>query len=157
MSKRSNHLTRVIIEGLYNYSPYRGGRLNYARQEWDPVPQIMVDLITRIDIHRAIKALWETEQLTEQELKMLLYVLADGRLSRRNISDMIRDEEGIYIDQRTISRRLDSAYSKIAKYLWFEFSDERLFRMIAKKRGLPYPYILDDKSIAEVQQIWERV
>ncbi len=157
MSKRSSHLTRVIIEGLYNYSPYRGGKLNYARQEWDPTPQIMVDLISRIDIHRAIKALWEREELPEQEIKMLRYVLSDGRLSRRDISYMIREEEGVWIDQRTVSRRLDSAYGKIAKYLGFEFSDERLYRMIAKKRGYKYPYILSDEEIAQAQQIWERV
>lgn len=156
MPKKSAHLTRTIIEGLYNFSPYKGGRLMYNR-EYDPTPQIMVDLISRIDIHRAIKALWERGELSKQEIQMLHYVLSDGRLSRRDISAMIQQEEGVYVDQRTISRRLESAYYKIAKFLGFEFSDQRLYRMIAKKRGHPYPYILSDTEIEEAQQIWERI
>ena len=156
MPKKSAHLVRTIIEGMYSFSPYKGGRLTYS-QEYDPVPQIMVDLITRIDIHRAIKILWERGELTEQEIKMLFYVLSDGRLSRRDISAMIQEEEGYYIDQRTISRRLESAYFKIAKFLGFEFSDQRLYRMIAKKRGHPYPYILNDEEIEKVQTTWERI
>lgn len=156
MPKKSAHLTRQIIEGMYNYSPYKGGRLTASR-EFDPNPQIMVDLITKIDIHRAIKALWQTNELSKQEVQMLLYVLADGRLSRRDISHMIQEEDGIYVDQRTISRRLESAYYKISKFLGFEFSDQRLYRMIAKKRGHPYPYILSDEEIDGVQQIWERI
>jgi hypothetical protein len=55
LPKRSAHLTRTIIEGLYNYSPYRGGQLTY-KSEYDPQPQIAVDLISKIDVHRAIKA-----------------------------------------------------------------------------------------------------
>lgn len=156
MPKRSAHLTRTIIEGMYTFSPYKGGTLTY-KSEYDPTPQIMVDLISRIDIHRAIKVLWERKELTEQEVKMLLYVLSDGRLSRRDISAMIAKEEGIYVDQRTISRRLESAYYKISKFLGFEFSDQRLYRMIAKKRNKPYPYILSDAEIEEVQQVFERV
>lgn len=156
MPKRSAHLTRTIIEGLYSYSPYRGGQLAY-KSEYDPTPQIMVDLISRIDVHRAIKALWERGELSEQEIKMLLYVLSDGRLSRRDISAMIAKEEGVYVDQRTISRRLESAYYKISKFLGFEFSDQRLYRMVAKKRGRPYPYILSDNEIEELQAVWERV
>ena len=156
MGKPSAHLTRTIIEGLYSFSPYKGGTLSYG-SDYDPTPQIMVDLISRIDIHRAIKILWERGELSKQEVQMLLYVLSDGRLSRRDISAMILAEEGVYIDQRTISRRLDSAYRRIAKFLGFEFSDQRLFRMVAKKRGKPYPYILDDKEIEQVQQVWERV
>lgn len=156
LPKKSAHLTRTIIEGLYNYSPYKGGQLTY-KSEYDPVPQIMVDLISKIDIHRAIKALYQRGELSKQEIQMLQYVLSDGRLSRRDISKMIEKEEGIYIDQRTISRRLESAYYKISRYLGFEFSDQRLFRMVAKKRGKPYPYILNDAEIEEVQQVWERV
>jgi len=156
MPKKSAHLTRTIIEGLYNYSPYKGGRLTYNR-EYDPTPQIMVDLISRIDIHRAIKTLWEREELSKQEVQMLLYVLSDGRLSRRDISHMIQEEEGIYVDQRTISRRLESAYYKISRFLGFEFSDQRLYRMVAKKKGHPYPYILSDEEVEAVQQIWERI
>lgn len=156
MPKRSAHLTRTIIEGLYSFSPYKGGTLSY-KSDYDPTPQIMVDLISRIDIHRAIKALWDRGELSKQEIQMLLYVLSDGRLSRRDISKIIEKEEGIYVDQRTISRRLESAYYKISKYLGFEFSDQRLFRMVAKKRGKPYPYILSDSEIEELQQVWERV
>lgn len=156
MPKRSAHLTRTIIEGLYTYSPYKGGQLMY-KSEYDPTPQIMVDLISRIDIHRAIKTLWSRGELSQQEIQMLQYVLSDGRLSRRDISAMIAKEEGIYVDQRTISRRLESAYYKISKFLGFEFSDQRLFRMVAKKRGKPYPYILSDAEIEELQQVWERV
>ena len=156
LPKRSAHLTRTIIEGLYTYSPYKGGQLTY-KSEYDPQPQIMVDLISRIDIHRAIKALWQKGELSKQEIQMLQYVLSDGRLSRRDISAMIAKEEGIYVDQRTISRRLESAYYKISKFLGFEFSDQRLYRMVAKKRGKPYPYILSDAEIEELQQVWERV
>lgn len=156
MPKKSAHLTRQIIEGMYNYSPYKGGRLTYNR-EYDPTPQIMVDLISRIDIHRAIKALWEQGELSKQEIQMLLYVLSDGRLSRRDISHMIQKEEGIYIDQRTISRRLETAYLKISKFLGFEYSDSRVFRMVAKKKNHPYPYILSDAEIDAVLQTWERV
>lgn len=156
MPKRSAHLTRQIIEGMYTFSPYKGGRLSYVK-EYDPVPQIMVDLITRIDIHRAIKTLYQRGELSKQEIQMLQYVLADGRLSRRDISAMIFDKENIYVDQRTISRRLESAYYKISKFLGFEFSDSRVYRMIAKKKGHPYPYILSDQEIEEVQQIWERI
>lgn len=156
MPKRSAHLTRTIIEGLYSYSPYKGGQLTY-KSEYDPQPQISVDLISRIDIHRAIEVLWQRKELSEQEVKMLLYVLADGRLSRRDISAMIQKEEGYYVDQRTISRRLDSAYNKIARFLGFEFSDQRLFKAIAKKRQRPYPYILSDQEIADIQAVWERI
>ena len=156
MPKKSAHLTRTIIEGLYNYSPYKGGQLTY-KSEYDPVPQIMVDLISKIDIHRAIKALYQRGELSKQEIQMLQYVLADGRLSRRDISKMIEKEDGVYIDQRTISRRLESAYYKISRYLGFEFSDQRLYRMVAKKWGKPYPYFLSDTEIEEVQQVWERV
>lgn len=156
MPKRSAHLTRTIIEGLYSYSPYRGGQLTY-KSEYDPQPQIAVDLISKIDIHRAIRALWDRKELSKQEIQMLLYVLSDGRLSRRDISAMIAKDEGLYVDQRTISRRLESAYYKISKYLGFEFSDQRLYRMVAKKRGRPYPYILSDQEIDDVQAVWERI
>lgn len=156
MAKKSAHLVRTIIEGMYTFDAYKGGRLSYAK-EYDPVPQIMVDLISRIDIHRAIEELWKRGDLSKQEIQMLLYVLSDGRLSRRDISAMIQTEEGYYVDQRTISRRLESAYWKIAKFLGFEFSDQRLYRMIAKKKGRPYPYILSDAEIEQVQQTWERI
>jgi hypothetical protein len=130
--------------------------LTYSR-EYDPSPQISVDLISKIDIHRAIKALWERGELSKQEIQMLMYVLADGRLSRRDISAMIQQEGGGYVNQRTISRRLESAYYKISKFLGFEFSDQRLYRMVAKKRGYPAPYILSDNEIEELQQTWERI
>jgi hypothetical protein len=117
----------------------------------------MVDLISTIDIRRAIKDLWDRGELSKQEIQMLLYVMADGRLSRRDISAMLQKDEGLYIDQRTISRRLESAYFKIAKYLGFEYADGRIYRMIAKKRGRPYPYILSDQEISDIQMIWERI
>jgi hypothetical protein len=154
--KRSAHLTRQIIEGMSSYSPYKGARLNYTR-EYDPTPIVNVDLIQRMDIHRAIKILWKRRELSEQEVKMLAYVMLDGRLSRRDISMMIKEAEGVYVDQRTISRRLESAYYKISKFLGFEYSDSRLFQMTAKKMGKPHPYILSDDEIESVQQRWERV
>lgn len=156
MRKRSSHLTRQLIEGMSSYSPYKGARLNYAR-EYDPTPLVNVDVITRLDIMRAIKTLWERRELSEQEVKMIFYVMLDGRLSRRDISAMIKENEGTYVDQRTISRRLESAYYKISKFLGFEYSDNRLFQMVAKRMGKPYPYILNDEEIEEVQQRWERV
>lgn len=154
--KRSAHLTRQLIEGMSSYSPYKGARLNYAR-EYDPTPTVNVDVITRMDIMRAIKILWQKHELSEQEVKMLFYVMLDGRLSRRDISAMIKENEGVYVDQRTISRRLESAYFKISKFLGFEYSDSRLYQMIAKRMGKPYPHILDDEEIEKIQQTWERV
>lgn len=156
MRKRSSHLTRQLIEGMSSYSPYKGAKLNYTR-EFDPNPTINVDIITRLDIMRAIKILWERRELSEQEVKMIAYVMLDGRLSRRDISAMIKENEGVYVDQRTISRRLESAYYKISKFLGFEYSDSRMFQMTAKRMGKPYPYILNDDEIDEVQQKWERV
>ena len=88
---------------------------------------------------------------------MLMFVMMDGRLSRRDISAMIQAEEGIYVDQRTISRRLESAYFKIARFLGFEYQDNRMFQMIAKRVGKPYPYILDEEEIEKIQAIWERI
>lgn len=154
--KKSAHLTRVLIENMYTYSPYRGARLMYNR-EYDPVPQVNIDIITKIDIDYAVEKLWKRGELTKQEAQMLFYVMLDGRLSRRDISAMIQKQEGTYVDQRTISRRLGSAYLKIAKELGFEYSDSRLFQMIAKKMGKPEPYILSDEEIDKVQQIMERV
>ena len=141
---------------MYTYSPYRGARLMYNR-EYDPVPQVNIDIITKIDIDYAVEKLWKRGELTKQEAQMLFYVMLDGRLSRRDISAMIQKQEGTYVDQRTISRRLGSAYLKIAKELGFEYSDSRLFQMIAKKMGKPEPYILSDEEIDKVQQIMERV
>jgi hypothetical protein len=145
-----------MIEGISNYSPYKGGRLNYIR-EYDPDPNINVDLTTKIDIDRAIDILYRRKELSDQEIQMLRYVMADGRLSRRDISKMIQEEEGYYVDQRTISRRLETAYSKISKFLGFEYSDSRIFRMVAKQMGRPYPYILSDDEIDKIQTIMERV
>lgn len=156
MKRRSAHLTRILIENIYAYSPYRGAKLNYTR-EYDPSPQISIDVITKIDIEIAIKELYRRKELSDQEIKMLQYVMLDGRLSRRDISKMIQDAEGLYVDQRTISRRLESAYWKIAKELGFEYSDSRVFQILAKKMGKPEPYILDDTEIEKAQQIWERV
>ena len=156
MKRRSAHLTRILIENIYAYSAYRGAKLNYTR-EYDPTPQISVDIITKIDIEIAIKALYKRGELSKQELQMLQYVMLDGRLSRRDISAMIQKEEGMYIDQRTISRRLESAYWKIAKELGFEYSDNRMFQILAKKLGKPNPYILSDEEIDKAQQLWERV
>lgn len=156
MRKRSAHLTRLMIEGVSNYSAYKGGRLNYVR-DYDPDPNINIDLTTKMDIDRAIKILYERKELSLQEIQMLRYVMADGRLSRRDISKMIQEEEGYYVDQRTISRRLESAYGKIAKFLGFEYSDSRIFKMVAKQWGRPYPYILSDDEIDKVQTIMERV
>lgn len=156
MRKRSSHLTRVLVEGISTYSPYKGTRLGYAR-DYDPTPQIAVDLTSKMDLERAAKILYQRGELSEQEIKMLAYVSLDGRLSRRDISAMIQEQEKVYVDQRTISRRLESAYGKISKFLGHEYSDNRVFLMVAKKRGYPEPYILSDEEIAEIQQIWERV
>lgn len=156
MIRRSAHLTRIIIEGLSNYSAYRGGKISYTR-EYDPTPNINVDLTSRMDIHRAIKLLYQSGDLSSQEIKMLSYVISDGRLSRRDISAMIKEEEGIYIDQRTISRRLESAYLKISKFLGFEYQDSRIFKMVAKRMGRPAPYILNDDEIDKIQQLMEKV
>jgi len=156
MKKKSSHLTRVLIEGVSNFSPYKGGRLSYVR-EYDPAPMINVDLTTKIDIERAIDILFKRGELNKQEIQMLNYVMSDGRLSRRDISAMIEKEEGYYVDQRTISRRLESAYLKISRFLGFEYSDGRIFKMIAKKLGYPPPYLLSDEEIEKFQQIMERV
>lgn len=156
MKKRSAHLTRVLIEGISNFSPYKGGRLSYVR-EYDSQPMIQIDLATKMDIERAIKILYKRRELTKQEIQMLRYVMSDGRLSRRDISAMIEKDEGFYVDQRTISRRLESAYLKISKFLGFDYADGRLFKMVAKQRGYPPPYLLSDEEIEEVQQICERV
>ena len=156
MKKKSSHLTRVLIEGVSNFSPYKGGRLSYVR-EYDPAQMINVDLTTKIDIERAIDILFKRGELNKQEIQMLNYVMSDGRLSRRDISAMIEKEEGYYVDQRTISRRLESAYLKISRFLGFEYSDGRIFKMIAKKLGYPPPYLLSDEEIEKFQQIMERV
>ena len=156
MRKRSSNLTRVLIEGLYAFSPYKGAKFTYVR-EYDPTPQISVDLITKMDIERAIKVLHRRGELSDDEVKMLKYVMMDGRLSRRDISAMIKSDEGIYIDQRTISRRLGSAYNKISRFLGFEYSDNRMFQIIAKKLGRPEPYILNDDEIDKYQQVMEKV
>jgi hypothetical protein len=156
MRKRSAHLTRSLIEGISTFSPYKGGRLSYVR-EYDPTPQINVDLTTKIDIEKAIHDLYKEGQLSYQEMLMLQYVMLDGRLSRRDISAMIQKDQGLYIDQRTISRRLGSAYLKIAKRLGFEYSDSRIFKMVAKQLGRPSPYILSDDEIDKMQQLMERV
>lgn len=154
--KRSAHLTRVMVEGISSFSPYKGGRLNYVR-DYDPNPITNVDLISKIDLERAIKILHERKEISDQELLMLRYVALDGRLSRRDISKMIEKDMGFYVDQRTISRRLESAYLKIAKFLGWEFSDSRIFKMVARTKGYPNPYILDDDEIDRVQQIMEKV
>jgi len=156
MRKRSAHLTRTLLENYYTYSPYKGAKLAYVR-EYDPEPLVNVDINTKIDLEIAIKQLWRKGMLSKQELQMLRYVALDGRLSRRDISAMIQKEEGTYVDQRTISRRLESAYWKIAKELGFEYSDSRMFQIIAKKMGKPEPYILNDDEIDKAQQIMERV
>lgn len=156
MRKKSSHLTRVLVEGISTYSAYKGAKLSYAR-DYDPTPQISLDLVTKMDLERAIKILYERGELTKQEVKMLAYVSLDGRLSRRDISKMIEASEGTYVDQRTISRRLESAYNKISKFLGWEYADGRVFQMVAKKKGYPEPFILSDDEIDEVQQVWERV
>lgn len=154
--KKSAHLTRQLIEGMSSYSPYKGAKLNYAR-EYDPTPTINVDIVTKMDIERAMKILWQRKEISAQEIKMLNYVMLDGRLSRRDISAMIQSDEGVYVDQRTISRRLESAYFKISKFLGFEYGDNRMYQMIAKRMGKIYPYILSDEEIEKIQIIWERV
>lgn len=156
MARRSAHLLRIMVEGIYTFSAYKGGRINYKR-DYDPNPMINVGLVEKMDIERAIKTLHERQELSDDELKMLSFVMLDGRLSRRDISKMIQESEGYYVDQRTISRRLESAYWKISRYLGFEYSDTRIFRMVAKQLGRPYPYILDDIEIDKVQQIMEKI
>jgi hypothetical protein len=118
---------------------------------------IAMDLTTKMDVEWAIKNLYERKQISQQELMMLRYVMMDGRLSRRDISHLIEKDQGYIIDQRTISRRLESAYLKISKFLGFEYGDGRIFRMVAKQRGYKYPYILTDEEIEEVVTIMERV
>jgi len=154
--KYSAHLTRLLVEGISSYSPYHGARLFYVRG-YDPVPITNVDLTSKMDLEKAISELHKSHEISDQELMMLKYVISDGRLSRRDISLMIKEEEGYWIDQRTISRRLDTAYQKIQKYLGFEYSDARVFKMIAKKWGRPEPYILSDEEIDKIQQIWSRL
>ena len=154
--KKSAHLTRVLIEGISNFSPFKGGRLSYIR-EYDSQPMIQVDLTTKMDIERAIKILFKRGELSKQEIQMLRFVMMDGRLSRRDISAMIQEEEGYYVDQRTISRRLESAYLKISRFLGFDYGDSRLFKMVAKQRGYPAPYLLSDDEISDCQAIMERV
>lgn len=154
--KRSAHLTRLLVEGVSSYSPYRGGKLNYVK-EYDPNPTINVDVITKMDLERAIKILYQRGELSKQEVQMLYYVSLDGRLSRRDISAMILEQEGTFVDQRTVSRRLESAYQKISKFLGFEYQDVRVFQIAAKKMGKMYPYILDDGEIEEIQARWERI
>jgi hypothetical protein len=154
--KRSAHLTRMYVEGVSNYSAYKGGRLSYIR-EYDPDPMIQVDLTSKMDIDRAIKILYERRELSKQEVQMLQYVMSDGRLSRRDISAMIKEDYGYTVDQRTISRRLESAYWKIQKFLGSEYSDSKIFKMVAKSKGYPPPYILSDEEIDKAQVIMERV
>lgn len=156
MRKKSAHLTRQIVEGISSYSPYRGAKLTYAK-EWDANPTINVDITMKMDIERAVKILWNRKELSDQEVRMLQYVMLDGRLSRRDISAMIKEEEGIDVNQRTVSRRLESAYFKISKFLGWEYQDVRLFQMIAKRSGKPYPFILSDQEIENIQNSWERV
>ena len=156
MRKKSAHLTRMLIEGISGFSPYKGGRLSYVR-EYDPSPMIMVDLTTKMDIEWAINTLFRRKELSKQEIQMLRYVMLDGRLSRRDISAMIEKEEGYSIDQRTISRRLESAYWKISRFLGFEYGDGRVFKMVARQKNYPPPYILSDEEIEAAQQIMERV
>jgi hypothetical protein len=146
----------MLIEGISSYSPYKGGRLSYVR-DYDPSPQIMVDLTTKMDIEWAIRTLSERGELSKQEIQMLNYVMSDGRLSRRDISAMIKEELGYSVDQRTISRRLESAYWKISRFLGFEYGDGRVFKMVARQKGYPPPYILSDDEIDKCQVIMERV
>lgn len=160
--KRSAHLARTMIEGISSYSPYKGQKLLYIR-DYDPSPNINVDLITKMDLTRAMSVLHERGELSEQEILMLQYVMLDGRLSRRDISAMIEKELGYFVDQRTVSRRLESAYQKISRYLGFEYADSRIFRMVAKKGAprlniepKPAPYILSDEEQDKVIQIMER-
>lgn len=156
MVKRSAHLLRMYVEGMSSFSPYKGGRLSYQR-DYDPDPMISVGAVEKMDIDRAIKILYQRKELSNQEVQMLSYVILDGRLSRRDISKMIQAEEGYYIDQRTISRRLESAYSKISRFLGYEYGDSKIFRMVARQKGYPPPYILSDEEIEKVQTIMERV
>jgi hypothetical protein len=133
MIKRSSHLTRLLIEGISSYSPWRGARLSYVRERDPQSTIIAIDQTSKMDIHQAIKSLWMSGELSEQEVKMLNFVMLDGRLSRRDISAIIKEKEGIYVDQRTISRRLESAYWKISKFLGWEYSDKRVFQIAAKQ------------------------
>lgn len=160
--RRSAHLTRTLIEGISSYSPFKGQKLLYQR-DYDPSPNVNVDLIAVMDLKRAIKILHQRKELSDQEVLMLSYVMLDGRLSRRDISKMIEKEMGYYVDQRTISRRLESAYFKIAKYLGFEYTDNRIFRMVAKRGASkldidpkPSPYLLSDEEQDKVITVMER-
>ena len=154
--KRSAHLLRTIVEGISSYSAYRGSKLTYVR-EFDSSPTINVDVDSKIDIEVAINRLFKRNEISLQEIQMIRYVILDGRLSRRDISAMIKEQEGYWVDQRTISRRLESAYWKIAKEAGWEYGDARLWKMIAKKKGYPPPYILSDDEIDKYQQLLERI
>ena len=154
--KRSVHLTRMIIEGISRYSPYKGTKLGYVR-EYDTNPTIVTDLTTKMDIQRAIKILYKRKELSDQEILMLSYVILDGRLSRRDISKLIEKDSGFYINQRTVSRRLESAYIKIARFLGFEYGDGRIFKMVARQLGRPAPYLLNEDEIDKIIQIMEKV
>jgi DNA mismatch repair ATPase MutS len=144
------------VEGISSYSPYRAVSLGAVRG-YDPTPVTNVDLTSKMDIEKAIAVLHKEGKLSDMEVLMLEYVKMDGRLSRRDISALLYDEQDIWINQRTISRKLDSAYQKIQKYLGFDYSDERVFKMIARKMNRPEPYILSDLEMEEIQQHWERI
>ena len=146
----------MIIEGISSYSPYKGTKLGYVR-EYDTNPTIVTDLTTKMDIQRAIKILYKRKELSDQEILMLSYVILDGRLSRRDISKLIEKDSGFYINQRTVSRRLESAYIKIARFLGFEYGDGRIFKMVARQLGRPAPYLLNEDEIDKIIQIMEKV
>ena len=146
----------MIIEGISSYSPYKGTKLGYVR-EYDTNPTIVTGLTTKMDIQRAIKILYKRKELSDQEILMLSYVILDGRLSRRDISKLIEKDSGFYINQRTVSRRLESAYIKIARFLGFEYGDGRIFKMVARQLGRPAPYLLNEDEIDKIIQIMEKV
>jgi hypothetical protein len=156
LKKRSYHLTRVIVEGISSFSPYGGGKVTY-KKEFDPNPIVNVAHAEKMDIERAVKILYQQGELTKQEIRMLNYVFLDGLLSRRQISEMIQKDEGIYVDQRTISKKLVSAYGKIQKFLGGDYGDEKLFRMIGRRMGKPSPYILSDEERDKAIQTWEKI
>lgn len=156
MAKRSAHYVRLLTEGFSSYSPYHGAKLAYIKDTNDQ-EITNIALVEKIDLERAMTTLYRRGELTKQEVIMLCFVCLDGRLSRRDISALIEEEYGVYVDQRTISHKLESAYWKISRFLGFDYSDGRLFHMVARKLGRPEPYELTDEEIYAVQQEWERI
>jgi hypothetical protein len=128
-----------------------------AVRGYDATPTVNVDLTAKMDIEKAISVLHKEGKLSDMEVLMLEYVKMDGRLSRQDIAVLLYDENDLWVDQRRVSEKLGKAYIKIQKYLGFEYSDERVFKMIARKMGRCEPYTLTDEEVEGVLDHWERI